>query len=77
MHVYSAVAVLSRRCLSTLIAPQQTLAVDPMFIRCWASVVGGGLTSNQRWVLCLLRQDSVFGGLGGGGGSYQTQQGAL
>ena len=35
------------RCLSMLV-PQQTQAVVPTLIRCWASVVDSGPTSNQR-----------------------------
>ena len=31
-------------------------------IRCWASVLDGGPTSNQRWVLCLLGQGKRVGG---------------
>ena len=48
-----------------MLVPQQTQAVDPALIKCWASVVDGGPTTNQRWVLRSLGQDRRVGGGGG------------
>ena len=48
--------------VSVWFVPEQTQAVDTTLIRYWTSVVEGGATSNQRWVLCLLVQDRRVGG---------------
>ena len=34
------------------LVPQQTQADDLPLIRCWASIVDRGPTTNQHWVLC-------------------------